>query len=162
MAESPEILHTIAVACVWLVLVSTAWIDGRTGRVPDKYLLVGFVAALAACILASLHNPSGTPLTFILTPLAAALAFGAFIWGVNELWFRWRKQDALGMGDAKWSVVAALACGIVPVLWAWALAAWLGLAWLGLSRWRGAARPHLHFTPFLCAALLLVQLLLKP
>lgn len=145
-----------------MILLLTAWIDGRTGRVPDRYLLAGFVCALAATILAALHNPHVSPLILTLAPLAAALALGGLIWGINELWYRWRGQDALGLGDAKWSVVAALAFGIIPVLWAWALAAWLGLAWLGLSRWRTAARPHLHFTPFLAAALLLLQLLRQP
>lgn len=162
MLTDPEILRRLCLGGVWIIVLLTACIDARTGRVPDKFLLVGFVCALTATILAALNHPDVSPLIPVLAPLAAALALGGLIWGVNELWYRSRGQDALGMGDAKWSVVAALAFGLVPVLWAWALAAWLGLAWLGLSHWRAAARSHLHFTPFLAVALLLIQLLRQP
>ncbi len=162
MLAEPEILRRICLAGAALMLLLTAWIDGRTGRIPDKYLLVGFALAFNSCVLTTQIKPHLSPIAQILTPLSAALTLGALIWGVNELWYRWRGQDAIGLGDAKWSAVAALAFGVVPVLWAWALAAWPGLVWLGLTRWRGAARPHLHFTPFLAAALLLIQLLRQP
>lgn len=163
MFSEPEILHQLCIAGVWLALGLAAYTDARTGRVPDNYLLVGFVFATLACVMLSLQNPHVMPATHVVIWLSTALAFGGSIWAVNELWYSWRGQDALGMGDAKWSVVAALAFGLVPVLWAWALAAWLGLAWFGLSRWRTATpRPYLHFTPFLAAALLLIQLLRQP
>ncbi len=162
MLVEPEILQRFCLAGVWIALGIAAYADARTGRVPDKYLLGGLTCALLACLASALQNPHMLPIIQVVIWLMAALSLGLLIWSINEIWYRWRGQDAIGMGDAKWSVVAALAFGLAPVLWAWALAAWLGLAWIGLARWRGVTRPYLHFTPFLGAALLLLELLRQP
>lgn len=148
---------------VWIILGWTAIIDARTGRVPDLLLLPGAVIALAGLIVGTLHSiPDNTTaaILFILQRLFASLAFGSVVWALNELWYRWRGHDALGMGDAKWSMLAILAFGLIPVLWAWPLAAGLGLLWLALRRWQNRPTQRLFFAPFLCIGLVVGQVLL--
>ncbi len=151
----------------WFVLGWSAWVDAWTGRVPDAILRRGLGWALFLLAL-GLFRPypdvfGWPPTSDLHTTLLAALPhiFGAaalygIVWLLNAVWRLWRGHDALGMGDAKWSAIAALAFGLVPVLWAWALAAWLGLAWLFVVHRNLRAR--LYFAPFLFVALLLVKL----
>lgn len=151
----------------WLVLGWSAWVDAWTGRVPNAILRRGLSWGLLLLGL-GLFRPYpdffGWPpaasmsaaLQATLLHLLSAGGLYGLVWLLNLLWRLWRGHDALGMGDAKWSAVAALAFGVVPVLWAWALASWLGLAWLCVVRRNLRAR--LYFAPFLFVALLLVKL----
>ena len=141
---------------VWLILGRAAWVDARTGRVPDRLMLLGGVLALLALGLAAQAMPEGLR-QFAFT-VSTALLLGGAIWALNEIWFRLKGHDALGMGDAKWSMVAALLFGPVPVLWGWWVAALLGLGFLAVARLRGRRVARLHFAPFLFAALTLVML----
>lgn len=138
---------------VWAALAGAAWADMRSGRVPGRLLLAG--AGIAAVALLSSMPP-----LFLLGRLLPALLCGGLIWAVNEIWYRVRQQDALGMGDAQWSMLATLAFGMMPVLWAWAVAAWLGLAWMALLRRRQRTIRRVFFTPFLLAGLVIVKMLL--
>lgn len=151
----------------WLVLGWSAWVDAWSGRVPNAILRRGLVWGLGLLTLGLLKPyPAffGWPpdaglaaalLTALTQIIAAAALYGA-VWLLNRLWRLWRGHDALGMGDAKWSALAALAFGLTPVLWAWALASWLGLLWLLVIRRNLRAR--LFFAPFLFLALLAVKL----
>lgn len=151
----------------WLVLGWSAWVDGWTGRVPNAILRCGVVwglALLALGLLCPYPELFGWPpdiglsasLLAALVQLIGAVTLYGAVWLLNAVWRLWRGYDALGMGDAKWSALAALAFGLVPVLWAWALASWLGLLWLLVIRRNLRAR--LFFAPFLFVALLAVKL----
>lgn len=144
---------------LWLCLGYSAWIDGRTGRVPNKILfpgaiyclvVLGFLAFQKLSILASLD--------FIGFRFLSALAVGAVFWLFNEVWWRWKRQDAIGMGDAKWSALAVLGFGVLPVLWAWSIAAWLGLGWIGLKKLKRRKTEVIYFAPFLFIGLVLIKL----
>jgi hypothetical protein len=158
---------------LWGCLLWAAWVDARTGLVPDRILLGGALGALAGLVwgygLAPAWHAAGLRWdaipwlaggVAILLRLGTALAGGGLIWAINEAWFRWRGQDALGMGDAKWSMLAIVGFGALPVLWAWPLAAWLGLLALGWHRLRGQPCERLYFAPFLLAGLLLAKIFL--
>ncbi|MEJ0061921.1 MAG: prepilin peptidase [Alphaproteobacteria bacterium] len=139
---------------LWAMLGWTAFIDARSGRVPDRLLIAG--AAGAALAMAILMPPS-----FLLARLVAAVICGGIIWALNELWYYFRKRDALGMGDAKWSMLAAFGFGAAPVLWAWVAAAWLGLGLIGVMRLIGRPLKRVHFAPFLLVGLAIAKLWLS-
>ncbi len=162
---------------IWLCLGWSAWVDARTGRVPDRILLPGALWSLLLLFVAAivvsrqdilyiypdpdLHDWMGRGtyfMTIFIGRVIAVLGFAAAIWGLNEGWYRWKKHEALGMGDAKWSAVAVLGFGLLPVLWCWGLGAILALLWLGWRRWQGHPARQVYFAPFLCIALLLVRL----
>jgi leader peptidase (prepilin peptidase)/N-methyltransferase len=130
-------------------LAAAAARDGRTGRVPDSLLLLG--AGAAAGGLLALRG-----WLFVLERAGAALGFGLVLWGANELYFRWKKRDGFGMGDAKWTALAVLAFGLSPAFAAWIFGAWLALFWLGLRRFvRGSGQGDaVRFSPFLFLGLL--------
>ncbi len=140
-----------AALLVWAVLAGTAYVDARSGRVPDVPLLGGALAVGVAILLLQ-------PPQFFLERGLAALTVGGAIWAGNELWYRWRKQDALGMGDAKWSMLAVFAFGVMPVLWAWVGGAWLALGWMAALRLRRRQLQRVFFAPFLCVGLAVVKM----
>lgn len=77
------------------------------------------------------------------------------LWALNHLYYLLRKEDGLGMGDGKWTLLAVTAFGIKPSLFAWTFGAFLGLAWLGVRHaLRGHSPEPIHFAPFLFAGLL--------
>jgi prepilin signal peptidase PulO-like enzyme (type II secretory pathway) len=116
----------IAGLCAVLLAAAAVW-DARTGRVPDSVLLAGVCVAFGGW-----GTVNGMP--FALERLGyAALALG-LLWGANELYFRWRKQDGFGFGDSKWTAVAIVAYGVRPALAAWFIGSWLALVWVGLRR----------------------------
>ena len=86
--------------------------------------------------------------------LGWALLVGFVIYGFNELWYRFLKRDAVGMGDAKWTVLAMSGFGLLPCLFAWGAGACIAILWMGGMR--VAKRPigHVHFAPFLFVGLL--------
>ncbi len=142
-----------------LVLGGTSLYDARKGRVPDLPVFLGLLATIGALGFFTSWSFAGGRL---------ALGFGAAIvlWGVNQLYYNWQKQDAIGMGDAKWTALAVAAFGIKPAVFAWVIGAWLGLLWLaldGLARLvfglfrssKKRERPlRVHFAPFLFLGLL--------
>lgn len=144
---SPIDPANLAALTLVLALAGTALIDARSGRVPRWPLYIG--GALAATLLARDEGWRALALRLI-------EAGGVFlvIWLVNALWRRWRGHDAIGMGDARWSALAAFGFGWVTVAVGWALGAWVALGWLGLARLlRYGGRSHVHFAPFLALGL---------
>ena len=141
-----------AALLVWAVLVGTAYVDARRGRVPDVPLLGGALGVGVALLFMQ-------PPLFLLERALLALTVGAAIWAGNELWYRWRGQDAVGMGDAKWSMLAVLAFGLAPVLWGWVVGAWLALGWMLALRLGRREIRRVFFAPFLCVGLAVVKVL---
>ncbi len=138
---------------VWAILAGTAYVDARSGRVPNKPLVAGALF-VSVCYLFI-----GPP-ELLLEQIAWALLCGFVIWAINAIWYSLRKHDALGMGDAKWSMLAALGFGVEPVFWAWVVAAWLALGWIAITRLRRLSIKRVFFAPFLLAGLALVKMLL--
>ncbi|HBM90510.1 MAG TPA: hypothetical protein DD400_01335 [Rhodospirillaceae bacterium] len=135
------------------VLAGTAFIDARTGRVPDFPLLLG----LAAMLFASGFYEGQAVLLY---RSVAAIISVLVLWLFNSSYFFLLRHDAYGMGDVKWTGLATFIVGLEVVFWAWCLAAWLGLLWmggrmfLGLFFWQFKQKRHIHFAPFLFISLL--------
>jgi prepilin signal peptidase PulO-like enzyme (type II secretory pathway) len=132
---------------VLLLLGAAAVVDARTGRVPDIFILFGLFLALVVDGL------------FVDWPFSAkrfiyGLCGGILVAGVNQLWYRIFKRDAIGMGDAKWTALAAMVFPLTPVVMAWILGAWIGILWLGLGAVFRRRSAYVHFAPFLFLGLI--------
>ncbi len=143
----------LASLCAVTVLAATAFIDARTGRVPDLPLFLG----LAGMIFISGFY-EGQPV--LLYRSVAAIIAIFVLWVINYSYFFFLRHDAYGMGDVKWTGLATFVVGLNVIFWAWCLAAWLGLLWmggrmfLGLFFWQLKEKRHVHFSPFLFISLL--------
>ncbi len=131
---------------VFLLLFLAAAIDAVSKRVPDAITIWGLLAL------------TGMQGVYTSWPEAAqhlrlALGVGFAIWALNAFWFRLFKYDALGMGDAKWSALAASAFGLAPVLVAWGVGAILACAFLLAARLARRKISHPAFAPFLMIGL---------
>ncbi len=154
----PQLVHLPAEAwwlpgILLLILGSGAAYDAVRGRVPDGIILAGSVVALGTL---GLYADWPEASHHLLWGLGASL----LIWGVNQLYYRFLKHDAIGMGDAKWTLLAVIGFGWMPAAFAWIVGAWLGALWLtgawlfAKARGRKNFRARVHFTPFLFLGLL--------
>jgi prepilin signal peptidase PulO-like enzyme (type II secretory pathway) len=134
-------------AVILFVLAAAAIVDIVTGTIPDFLIFFG---------MAGIVGLQGVYVSF---PFAAhQMIWGllglALVWGVNELWLRAFKHDALGMGDGKWTMLAVTCFGGIPVLVAWGFGAVLGSIFLiGLMIVRRKLA-RVHFAPFLFVGLI--------
>lgn len=134
-------------AIVLIVLGASAAVDMFKGIVPDPMIFFGMIGIVGAKGI------------FVDWPHAShqmiwGLIAMAIIWGINEIWFRIFKQDALGMGDAKWTMLAVTSFGALPVLFAWGVGAILGSIWIGVQKITKRPKIYVHFAPFLFAGLM--------
>lgn len=146
----PADLPLWAGAFAMLALLYTAVVDARTGLVPPLPLALSAMVLMIGLIDSHSSRAVSAPLY--------ALLFYIGIFLVNELHYRITQRDALGMGDAHWSLVCVLAFGVPITLMAWGVGAWLGLAWLGMRRILKKPAQQVYFVPFMTAALLLLRL----
>ncbi|MGE3770905.1 MAG: hypothetical protein AB7G06_08160 [Bdellovibrionales bacterium] len=135
-----------------LALAGTALYDARTGLVPPVPLAVATLLLMFGLISVDAARAFTAPLYAVL--------FYAGVWAVNEAHYRITGRDALGLGDAHWSLVAVMAYGPLPVLMAWGAGAWLAIFWLGGLKLLKRPAGHVYFVPFLFAGLMLVLMLL--
>ncbi len=134
--------------CVLVVLMATAAIDAWSGIVPDLFILPGFLAVILLL---------GFYVSWPLAGQRFALGFGIYILVLllNIMWTLLFKNNALGMGDAKWSMMAVAAYGILPVGIAWGIGAWLAIAWLIVTKLLRRPVAYVHFAPFLFVGLIM-------
>jgi leader peptidase (prepilin peptidase) / N-methyltransferase len=142
-----------------LFLAGALYSDWRRYILPDALLL-----GLAICGFV-FHLASGwywqTPLT-----LLSASAFGAFLlWILRAVYWLWRKQEGLGLGDVKFMAAAGLWVGIGgigPLLLIGSVAT-LGFAlyhgWRQKLGWHKAKQLALPLGPGLGLGLILVLFL---
>jgi prepilin signal peptidase PulO-like enzyme (type II secretory pathway) len=134
-------------ATVFGILAAAALIDSFTATVPDLLLLGGLLA------IAGMQGMY-VSWSFAGHQLLLALESGALIFIINFLWFHFFHHDALGMGDAKWTMLAVSCFGIMPALYAWGIGACLAVVWmLGLKIVRYQVT-RVYFVPFLFIGLL--------
>lgn len=132
---------------VLFILGATAAIDSFTSKVPDPLIFLGLLIAV------------GTQGLFVSWPFAAknlayALAAGIAVWAINQIWYRLFKRDAIGMGDAKWTMLAITCFKWLPVLFAWGAGACLAIVWMGGAWFCKKRLKHVYFAPFLFIGLL--------
>ena len=131
---------------VLLMLGAAAAIDARTARVPDPLILGGILITTGVEGFAVDWSYAGQH-------LAMGFATGFLLYLINELYCRFMKRDAFGMGDAKWSVLTVSCFGPMTTFFAWVIGSWLALGWIGVMRLNKRKITRVHFAPFLFVGL---------
>jgi len=134
-------------------LLTLAWIDAASFRLPDVLTLPLLLAGLAEAFWRE-------PDQLTARAGAAALAFGA-LWALAALYRRLRGREGLGMGDAKLLAAGGAWLGPAPLPDVLLLAACSALCYAMLLPLRGAritGTLKLPFGPFLAGAIWLVWL----
>ena len=143
--QTPQIL---ASAILIMALIVLAIIDFRTFRLPD---IITLPLMMTGLVFNFLYQPGFTSINSAL--VGAVLGFG-FLWGVNFLYRLLKKQDGIGLGDAK--LLAALGAWmgwqVLPEILL--LAALLGLVggWVWLRWQQLATNQAFPFGPFIAFA----------
>ena len=140
---------------ILLILGIAALIDSVSSIVPDPLIFIGLLVTVAT-------QGFAVDWPFAATQLSYALVSAIVIWAVNQCWYRIFKHDAIGMGDAKWTMLAVACFGVIPGILAWGVGACLAVVWLGLLRLARRSITHIYFAPFLwiglCAGLIWIQM----
>ena len=134
-------------ALVLFILALAATIDAYTAIIPDPLIFAGLLAVVGM-------QGIGVSWPFAAAHLAYAFAAMLVIWGINELWYRFFHQDALGMGDGKWTMLAVACFGSAAGVIAWGVGACLAILWIGVFSLMGYRTTRVHFAPFLLVGLL--------
>ena len=129
-------------------LLTLAWIDADSFRLPDALTLPLVLAGLAEALWRDPDQVSARA-------LAAAVAYGA-LWALAAGYRRLRGREGLGMGDAKLLAAGGAWLGPAPLPALLLLAAGSALVYALLLRLRGTrvtATLKLPFGPFLAGAI---------
>lgn len=141
-------------AGVLIILAMAATVDAFTAYIPDLMILLGLCAVTA------------TQGMFVAWDVAAyhlfqAVFAGLLIWGVNFAWYSALGHDALGMGDAKWTMLAVACFGPTPALVAWGAGAVLAAGFIAAAHLAYYKLGRVTFAPFLfvglCAGLFWIR-----
>jgi leader peptidase (prepilin peptidase)/N-methyltransferase len=129
-------------------LLTLAWIDARTFRLPDVLTLPLILGGLAQAAWLE-------PDRLIERAIAAAGAYTALF---LMAWFYRvvRKRDGLGLGDAKLLAAGGAWLGIVALPWVVIFGSMLALGWVLVMRLRGtrvSGGLRIPFGPFLAAGI---------
>jgi prepilin signal peptidase PulO-like enzyme (type II secretory pathway) len=129
-------------ACVLLILALAALVDAFTTTVPDVIIFLGlFAITLMQGLFASWEIAA--------QHLQQAIAVGLFIFAINYAWVKKFHTDALGMGDAKWTMLAVACFGIESAVLAWGIGSVLATIFIGLFRLFKYQMSKVTFSPFL-------------
>jgi prepilin signal peptidase PulO-like enzyme (type II secretory pathway) len=129
-------------ACVLAILAFAAIFDSLTALIPEALIFFGLLAVTAAQgVFASWEIAAHH--------LQQAVAAGILIWLINYAWFKKFHADALGMGDAKWTMLAVACFGIEPAIMAWGVGSVLATIFIGLFRLFKHSVSAVTFSPFL-------------
>jgi prepilin signal peptidase PulO-like enzyme (type II secretory pathway) len=131
---------------VFLILVLTAAVDAYTATIPDGMIFAGMLAITGMQgLYASWQSAAEN--------LRTALLAGVLIWCVNQLWYKFFRHDALGMGDAKWTMLAVACFGTMPALGAWGIGSCIAVLWIVTTRLVRYKVTQVTFGPFLLIGL---------
>lgn len=131
---------------VLMILTVTAGIDAVKAVVPDPLIFLGlFAVVLSQGLWASWDVAANH--------LRDAIIAGVLIWLINYAWFLKFRTDALGMGDAKWTMLAVACFGAMPALIAWGIGSVLATIFLGSFRLFKHRISRVYFSPFLLVGL---------
>jgi leader peptidase (prepilin peptidase)/N-methyltransferase len=128
-------------------LLTLAWIDATTFRLPDMLTLPLIVLGLAEAAWLEPHA--------LLGRCAGAIFGYGSLWLLATSYRKLRDREGLGLGDAKLLAALGAWLGFVAVPWLAVFGAVLALLWAGGMRLRGTkltATSRLPFGPFLVAA----------
>jgi prepilin signal peptidase PulO-like enzyme (type II secretory pathway) len=146
MPDIPLTLWWLPVVVI-VILGLSACVDAMTARIPDSLIFLGLLAVTA---LLGIYVDWPTAAVH----LRIAIAAGVGLWFLNILWVKSFGNDAFGMGDAKWTMLAVDCFGLLPALFAWGIGACLGVLWLGVLSLFGRKTKRVYFGPFLFIGLI--------
>lgn len=126
-AMSGQIILITSIAMLAAGLGVLAWIDFKTGYLPDSLQVA---LAIGAVVILALGSPIGVTLTAAL--LGAGLNGGVF-WGLRWIMTRVKGREAMGFGDVKLVAVGGLWLGPWALPYIMALSGLLTLAAVGLA-----------------------------
>ena len=143
-----QTLQILAGAILIMALIVLAIIDFRTFRLPD---IITLPLMMTGLIFNFLYQPGFTSIDSAL--VGAALGFG-FLWVVNFLYRLLKKQDGIGLGDAKLLAALGAWMGWQALPEILLLASLLGLVggWVWLRWQRLATNQAFPFGPFIAFA----------
>jgi prepilin signal peptidase PulO-like enzyme (type II secretory pathway) len=133
-------------ALVLAILVLAATIDAFTSIIPEALVFAGLIAVTAT-------QGMGASWQIAAHHLRQAVVAGLLIWAVNAAWYMVYRRDALGMGDAKWTMLAVACFGVMPALYAWGLGAIFACVFIGAARLAHHRVTQVTFGPFLLVGL---------
>ncbi len=133
---------------VLFILGAGAMVDALTARIPDSLVFLGLLAVTLALGI-TVDWP------YAASHLRWAVATGIGLWVLNELWRKQFKEDAYGMGDAKWTMLVVACFGFPPALFCWGTGACLSVVWMGGMKIARRPITHVYFGPFLFIGLLI-------
>lgn len=139
---------------IMVILFATAAWDAKTGIVPNIPLLIGAIAIIAGRFMVKGYGDA-------IINLAMGLGIWAILWAFNEFWYRFFQRDAIGMGDAKWTALAAATFGPLPCVLAWFIGSWVSIIWIGLCYAVDKRIRKVYFAPFLFIGLNIGMLFTK-
>jgi prepilin signal peptidase PulO-like enzyme (type II secretory pathway) len=123
-------------------LALAATIDAFTAVVPDFIIFLGMLAVTGVQALFASWSVAGQH-------LLQGIEAGLIIWGINFIWFCNFRRDALGMGDAKWTMLAVACFGAVPGIYAWGIGAVTAALFIIAARQFRYQVTQITFAPFL-------------
>jgi len=133
---------------VLAILALAATIDAFTEIVPEKLIFLGLLAVTGTQGLFASWGVAGLH-------LRQAVEAGLLIWGINFTWYCKFRHDALGMGDAKWTMLAVACFGVMPAVYAWGLGAILATLFISVAHFVRYKIAQVTFAPFLFVGLAL-------
>lgn len=102
-------------------LVALAWIDFKTGFIPNELTLVFFVSGLLLHVGSGFYYSSAADIA-----LGGLIGFG-FLYLIRALSNFWYKKDSLGLGDVKLMAAAGIWLGPFDILTAFIIGAIAGM-----------------------------------
>ena len=129
-------------ACVLFILALAATIDAFTAIIPEALIFLGLFAITVVQGIFASWEIAGQH-------LREAVAAGFLIWGINHAWYYKFRYDALGMGDAKWTMLAVACFGAEAALVAWGIGSVLATIFIGVFRLFNYRITQVTFSPFL-------------
>jgi len=134
-------------AGILFLLLLTAIVDAFTKEVPDELIFLGLLTVTAT-------QGFFVSWEYAAVNLRWAIALGILLWGINEIWYWKFKRDAIGMGDAKWTMLVVSSFGICPAILSWGIGSAIAVAFISIL-WIFRKRIDLvPFVPFLFAGLM--------
>ena len=155
------------------ILVALFWTDLQNRMLPDELTLGGSVLGLIFAVFihlpsafAQLVFPAANPIVQSLcNATISAILLAGPLWLVARLYYRVRGREGLGLGDVKLLILCGLFQGIrdglLTLLIGAVAGSVIGLVYIWFAR-KQAGTYELPFGAFLCAAALVVVLLLPP
>lgn len=122
-----QIVLIASVAMLTAGLGALAWIDFKTGYLPDILQIALTIGALA---ILALGSPIGVTWT---AALLGAVINGAVFWGLRWVMTRVKGREAMGFGDVKLVAVGGLWLGPWALPYIMALSGLLTLAAVGIA-----------------------------